>query len=222
MSFEAKATATVQSLHPDGRVETDSESKSRAPLWDWAVAAIVLAASIGAAAALTARETPLYRSSALVAVYPNSEVEGAEDILRSLDTLERRTIIATLARLASTSETAQQAAEQAQMDARDIGRFRLNASVLPNTNLLRIEVEGPDANGVASFANAAAAVLSAEARSLYRIYALRVVGSASPASRPFSPDRRRHFFVAVVVGVIAAGATLLASRRLRARRRTAP
>jgi hypothetical protein len=141
MSFEAKATATVQSLHPDGRVETDSESKSRAPLWDWAVAAIVLAASIGAAAALTARETPLYRSSALVAVYPNSEVEGAEYILRSLDTLERRTIIATLARLASTSETAQQAAEQAQMDARDIGRFRLNASVLPNTNLLRIEVE---------------------------------------------------------------------------------
>src|SRR5438105_2443416 len=74
------------------------------------VALLVFAATLGTVAYLTARETTVYRASATMIVAPTSAVEGEGDVLRSLDTLERRSVIATFAKLPSAPEARDAAA----------------------------------------------------------------------------------------------------------------
>jgi capsular polysaccharide biosynthesis protein len=146
-------------------------------------------------------------------VIPNSEVSGTEDVLRSLDTLERRTVVATFARIPSTAETRADAARRLKIDGRELHKYQIRASVLPNTNIIKVDVEGPDRRQVAAVANAAAAVTRREARSMYRIYTMHPLEKAIPARQPIHPTPARNYLVASLLGLfLGIGAAILFER----------
>jgi receptor protein-tyrosine kinase len=180
----------------------------------WWIVALAFAAALGAAALFTSREVPVYRASATVVVAPNETVEGVGDVLRSLETLERRSVIATFARIPSTAQ-ARAAVAQRLGTKGDLGGYRIEASVLPNTNILKIDVEGPEPKTTAAAANAAAELIHDEVRSLYRIYTTRTLSAAAPPSRPVHPDPRRNYVVAGLLGLLAGLVAALALDRLR-------
>ena len=180
----------------------------------WWIILLALAASLGAAALFTAREEPVYRASATVVVAPNESVEVVGDVLRSLETLERRSVIATFARIPGTAQ-ARSAVAQRLGATGDLKGYRIEAAVLPNTNILKIDVEGPDAGTTAAAANAAADLIHDEVRSLYRIYTTRVLSPAAAPSRPVHPDPRRNYVVAGLLGLLAGLVAALAVERLR-------
>lgn len=167
----------------------------------WWVPLVAAAAAVAAAALATARQEPIYSTHATLAVTPSSRVTDTTDLLRSLETLERRTIVATFARLPSRSETRDRAAAKMGVEAGDLRRYRVRGTVVPNTNLIRVEVQGPEADSAAALADAAAEVTREEARRLYRVYSVRIVEAAETPGRPVQPDRRRNLVVAVVVGL---------------------
>jgi capsular polysaccharide biosynthesis protein len=177
---------------------------------------LVFAIAMAAAAVFTARQHPLYRATATQVVAPTSAVMDTGDILRSLETLERRTVIATFARI-PTAPRAQQEAAGALGLPPGLDEFRVEASVLPSTNILRIDVVGPDPSRAAALANALAAHTREEVQSLYRIFTLRPLDDASPPARPFHPEPRRNYAVAACLGLFAAVATVLLVDHLRAR-----
>lgn len=187
-----------------------AESFLRILVRRWWVPAVTLAIGVAAGLWLTSREPQVYRASAMLAVVPNSSIQGDADVLRSLDALERRTLLATFARLPGTPETHAVVAEQIERDARDVARHRIGASVLPNTNIIRIDVDGPDPDLAAQIANAAGEVVAGEARSLYRIYTMRPIAAAQAPPRPIHPDPGRNSLAAGVlglfIGVVAVGA----------------
>lgn len=174
----------------------------------WWVPAATLAAGLAAGFWWTSREPRIFRASALFAVVPSSSI-GDADVLRSLDSLERRTVLATFARLPTTRETRVAVAERLTRQASDLARYELGASVLPSTNIIRIDVDGPDPQLAAHAANAAGEVVAAEARALYRIYTMRPIAAAEASRRPIHPDPRRNSLAAAVlglfVGTVAAG-----------------
>ncbi|HEX5758951.1 MAG TPA: hypothetical protein VF121_07125 [Thermoanaerobaculia bacterium] len=174
-----------------------------------------LAVALAAAAFYTARQEPVFRATTTLAVVPVSEVEGTEDILRSLDTLERRTVVATFAKVPGTAETRRAAARALALRERALRAYRLRGSVLPNTNIIQLQAEGPDARTAAALANAAAEATRREARSMYRIYTMRTLEEARPPGRPVYPTPRRNYVVAAVLGLFvgAIGALLLARWR---------
>lgn len=184
---------------------------SRAFLKRWWVTVLVVGAALTMGAVLTSRETPRYRTSALLVVVPNSRAESNTDILRSLETLERRTVVATFAKIAAARETRDGAAQRLQLEPGELSSYSVSAAVLPNTNMIRIDVAGPDRERVAEVANAAAAHVRRKGRSLYRIFSLLIVGQAEPAYRPYHPDPRRNLIAAGLIGlflgIIAAYAT---------------
>jgi uncharacterized protein involved in exopolysaccharide biosynthesis len=177
-----------------------NESFLRLLVRRWWVPAATLICGIVAGFWWTSREPRIYRASALLAVVPSSSI-GDADVLRSLDSLERRTVLATFARLPTTRETRNAVAERIGRDPVDLAKYQLGASVLPNTNIIRIDVDGPDAKLAADAANAAGEVVGAEARSLYRIYTMRPIAAAESSHRPIHPDPRRNSLAAGVFGL---------------------
>jgi capsular polysaccharide biosynthesis protein len=167
----------------------------------WWVPAGMLGVSLLAGVWWTSLQPQVYRASAMLAVIPNSSVQGDADVLRSLDVLERRTLLATFARLPGTRQTLLAIAGALQRDPGELARYQIGASVLPNTNIIRIDVDGPDPELAAQMANAAGEVASTEARSLYRIYTMRSIAAAESSRGPIHPDPRRNSLAAGVVGL---------------------
>ena len=106
-------------------------------------------------------------------------------------------------------------AERIGLDSSQAGSLRITASVVPNTNILRIDVDGADPEQVADAANATAEVTRDEARSLYRIFTMRTLEAARPPTRPAHPDPRRNMTVAAILGVFAAGLAVFVLDHLR-------
>ncbi|HUH12251.1 MAG TPA: hypothetical protein VMK65_04045 [Longimicrobiales bacterium] len=189
--------------------------------WWWALL-LVAAATVAAAAFFTARQDRVYRAAATVAVGPAAEIEGASDVMRSLETLERRTIIATFASVAEARATRDSAAALLDLAPRDLSGYRVRAAVVPSTNIIRVSVEGPDGERVARVANAVSAVLADRAREMYRIFALRPLEEAVAARSPLRPEPTRNLIIAAIVGVFAGMLVALALEFLRPAPRRVP
>jgi len=187
----------------------------------WLVLAVT-AVAVAVAWGLTARENPTYQASASLVVTPNTEVEDITDLLRSLETLERRTVVATFARLPGSPETRDAAAQRMGLEPRDLRYYWVGGAVVPNTNIVRIDVYGPEAERTAAVANAVARVVRREARHLYQIYSLREVARAEPPSRPVRPDLQRNLLVAGILGLFLGLLAALGLEALRSSGRSAP
>lgn len=149
-------------------------------------------------------------------VAPNTDIQGTGDILRTLETLERRTVIATFARVPASAETRVAAALHLGRAEKDLLPYRVEASILPSTNIIKIDVEGPDAGGVAAVANAVAAVTRDEVRRMYRIFTLRPLAAATAPARPIRPEPGRNYVVAGILGLFLGVLAMFLLERLRA------
>jgi capsular polysaccharide biosynthesis protein len=173
---------------------------------EWWIVAVVWAMTLAATIVFTARQAPVYRASTSLAVVPDAKVQDPADVLRSLDTLDRRTIIATLAKLPSTPETRAAAADALGMPRGTVSDYTVAAGVVPSANIIKIDVEGPDPQRTAAFCNALADGLSASAPKLYRIFALQTIERAVPRAQAVRPDLRRNLVVAAIVGLLLGAA----------------
>jgi uncharacterized protein involved in exopolysaccharide biosynthesis len=179
----------------------------------WWAGALVLVTTLAATSAFTSRQAPVYRSTGTIVVKPDPALLETVDVLRSLEVLERRTILATFAELAVSARVKAAAAGLADLGAVDAAQFRVASSIVPNTNVLRISVEGPEAQAVASLARHVGAVLATESQHLYTPFLLEPLSEAAPAPRASFPDPRRNFIVGIVAGLfLGVAATLMAAR----------
>jgi capsular polysaccharide biosynthesis protein len=172
-----------------------------------AIAAVVTAIAWIAAAA----QPPRYRASAMAAIGPLPDELAPNEMLRGVEVLERRTVVATIAALASTPETRRAAGAAS--------GYLIEATVLPNTNLFRIDVEGPNAALTAEIANRVPGVLAAQSRAMFRYYGVSMVSPASQPTAPYLPRTGRAIATGVLVGLFIG---LLAAFVIARRAQTAP
>lgn len=208
LGMSASPTAAPQPRHKP-TFDRDSERLIAAFRRGWWIILAAMALALVVAAMLSRGQVPLYRSATTLIVVPARETKDTSDILKSLETLERRTVVATFAKIPSAPETRAAAAKSLSLGENALAGYRIEGSVVPNTNIIRIDVEGSDGKTVADVANAAAAVTNTQARALYRIYALQTLARALPQSRPIHPDGRRNYLVALVLGAFVGCAAAL-------------
>jgi capsular polysaccharide biosynthesis protein len=185
--------------------------------WWWVILAVPFL-SVLAAAHLTSQQEPLFRSATEVAVVPSPDLTEPSDVLRGLETLERRTIIATFASIAETNETLGLAVARLDLDESGISGYRVQASVVPRTNIIRISVEGRDGERASLLANTLADVVAEEAKTMYQLFEFRRLESARPPRGPFHPDPSRNALVAAILGVFVGLFSALALDYVRGRR----
>ena len=172
----------------------DPQRVVRALLRKLLVIAIVTVNTTALAWLLTILQPKRYRSTAIAAVSPVIETIPDGEQIRSVQALDQRTIVATAAALVSTSVITKAAVPPG------LTGYELRAVVLPNTNLLRIEVDGADAGRAAMIANRVPALLGVQTRAVFRYYGTAVVSPAAGGELIF-PRTGRIIAAGFVIGV---------------------
>lgn len=170
----------------------------------WWLAPVVLVASLAGAWYFesTEDERPVYRAVATVAAVPHPSVNNNIHVLRAVEVLERRSMVATLSRIPTSGNIRRAAAKRLETPVREFRAYRIRTSILPNTHLIRLSVQGPDPERAADLANAVAAISEQEATGYYRVFALRVLDRANVPGRSITRESRRAFVVAGILGLL--------------------
>lgn len=184
----------------------------------WWIIPLVAAATVAVAAVVTRYQAEVYESSAMLVVGPSTVTADTADVIRTIETLERRTVLATFADFARTDETRRRVATAIQRPEEELRHYHIRGSVVPNTNIVRIDVTGPDGKTAAAVADAAAAETARQAVMLYRVFTLQVLEPADAPGTPSYPEPRRNYLVGLVVGIFAGIAAVLVLERLRSSR----
>jgi capsular polysaccharide biosynthesis protein len=182
-------------------------------LREWKRIALITITVTAIAWSLTALQTPRYRAIALASVAPVTEGLQPNEMLRGMEVLERRTLVETIAALAGTPVTRRSVAAGS--------GYRVQAEVVPNTNLFRVAVEGSDAAQTAAIANRVPQVLSAQARELYKYYNVAMVSPAVAPDAPFLPQTGRAIAGGLLIGLFLGIVTAYVQRLRVVRRATA-
>lgn len=196
---------------------TDSGFPLRALRRGWWVALLVAAVTVLASWFLSARQPPVYKASSSLVATPSSRIEDSGELLDAIETLERRTLVATFAKIPSAPEVREGAARRMGIEPAELRYYWIGGSVLPNTNVIRIDVLGPDPRRAAEVADAVAAATRREARSLYGVFTLRRLARAEPPRAPERPDPQRAVAVGGVIGLFLGALAALALEAARSR-----
>lgn len=171
--------------------------------------ALLIAAAITLLAWLAAAAQPKrYRAESIGAVTPKFTNLQPSDVMRGVDTLDRRLVVSTIAELAQTPRT------QRQVGMRD--GENVVAGVIPSTSLFRLTVESTDARHAAAIANALPPLLDAQTRAMFAVYDVSLVSAATVPSKPSLPRVSRAVMAGLVIGLLVgvAVAYLIEQRHL--------
>jgi uncharacterized protein involved in exopolysaccharide biosynthesis len=167
----------------------------RAVIRNWHIVALTAAATMLLAWLFAAVQPKRYRVTAIGAVAPMVEGMAPTDVIRGVDSLERRVVISTVAALASSPTIRKQATGP-------LHGYAINSSVVPNTNLFNITVEGENAAQVAAIANRVPSLVAPQAAAMYKLFRVTLISPATTPSEPVLPRASRAAIAGLMLGVL--------------------
>ena len=160
--------------------------------------------------------TPQFSAVARFIIVPSSSLTSGADVVRSLDTLDRRSVVATYAEVMNSSRILENAANFLNLDAATILKeYSIQSVDLPDSSVLELTVSGPNPQLAAQLANAIGFQSITFTRSLNLIYELNFLDTAVPPELPFSPEPLRDGAVAVFLGLAVGAILAVVSEQIR-------
>lgn len=156
---------------------------------------------------------PVYETSSRFVVSPNAAVySNSWDIVDSLDTLDRRSIINTYKELLASPAVYGTNPELQNMSSAELAsKYSIVAVVVPDTNILKLTVEGPDPDGVVLVANAVGKEALEYINKLYPVYNFSILDEPEIPTEPIRPEPVGNAALALLIGTIL-GTALAFSR----------
>jgi uncharacterized protein involved in exopolysaccharide biosynthesis len=177
---------------PPGR--NPGEEVLRSAMRHWRLVGLIAAAVTLLAWLAVGLQPKRYRASSLATINPLTQELSPSDVIRGIDTMDRRVVVASVAALASAPVV---------VSASGAGKgYEVNAVVLPNTSLFRVEVDGPDPRMVAAVANKIPVLLGVQARTIYKMYGVMLVSPATPSNEAVLPRAGRAVAAGLVFGLL--------------------
>ena len=183
---------------------------------NWWLILLTAMTALTVSLAISYAAAPQYRSIARFIIIPSSTLTSGADVVRSLDTLDRRSVVATYAEVMNSSRILEGSADFLGLDAGEIVKeYTIQAVDLPDSSVLELTVSGPNPSLAAQLANAIGLQSITFTRSLNLIYELNFLDMAIPAELPFSPEPLRDGLVALVLGTAVGGFLAVVSEQIR-------
>ena len=182
----------------------------------WWIVVLTALSAVLAALVSSFFTTPIYSSSARYIVSPNPSYLGESvdyNLIYSLDTLDKRTIITTYAEVLNSPRIYKETIETLGFSESDLIDYTYTAVVFPETNIIDFTVSGPDPETVVMLINNVGQRAVAYVENLYQIYDMGLLDPANIPIDPISPQPLRDAGVALVVG-LALGVGLALLREL--------
>ena len=180
----------------------------------WWIIVITTLATVIAALVTSYFTPPTYRATSRFIVSPSpSLITGGNNLLNSLSTLDKRSIITTYAEILNSQRIYAETINLLQLKGVDLNQYKYSAVALPDANIIEFSVTGPDKVVVYTLANGIGQHAVEYVHSLYQVYDLSVLDAAAPPTTPISPQPLRSAGVALVVG-LALGIVLALLREM--------
>lgn len=147
---------------------------------------------------------PVYETSARFIVSPNAGIFSSSwDIVSSLDTLDRRSIINTYKELLASETIYGKSPEIQKLGSEFIAEeYKILVVVVPDTNILKLTVEGPDPNSVVLVAEAVATEAVNFINELYPVYNFSLLESPELPLQPIRPEPVNNAGLAAILGAL--------------------
>jgi capsular polysaccharide biosynthesis protein len=127
----------------------------------------------------------------------------------TLNTLDRRSVVATYAKIPSSRTVRTKALEQLGISGAQRYAYYVRSTVVPDTNIIEVLVEGPAPGTTAEMANAVSQQAREYVRHFYGIYGLKVLDPARPSTLAVKPRIGRNLGVSLVFGLFLGIVTAL-------------
>jgi len=179
----------------------------------WGIIVVVVLAAINLSFLVSYLTPPVYETSSRFVVSPNSDVySNTWDIVDSLDTLDRRSIINTYKELLASPSVFGEGLANQNIDPSLLdNEYGISVIVVPDTNILKLTVQGPDPATVVEIADAIGAEALTYINRLYPVYNFILLDTPGLPTTPIRPEPVRNAGLAVVIGLIL-GVGLVFSR----------
>lgn len=184
----------------------------------WWMVVLTALAAVGAALVASYLSTPIYSSTASYIISPNPTYlkNGVDyNLIYSLDTLDKRTIITTYAEVLNSARMYEDTFQALRLPPSDLNRYSYSAVVLPSTDIIQFTVQGPDPKTVAAITENMGQRAVTYVEALYQVYDMGLLDPASVATAPTSPQPLRDAGVALAVGLVLGAALALLNELLR-------
>jgi capsular polysaccharide biosynthesis protein len=147
---------------------------------------------------------PVYAVSSRFVVSPNAAVyANSWDIVSSLDTLDRRSIISTYKELIASPAVYGANPEIQKLNLQDLeNNYKISVVVIPETNILKLTVEGPDPNSIVVIASAIGDEAFDYINRLYPVYNFSIIDKPQAPTEPIRPEPARNAGLALLVGAV--------------------
>ncbi len=145
---------------------------------------------------------PMYEAVARFIVSPNLQNMQGRDIVNSLDTLDRRSIISTYAEVLSSPQIMQGTFQLLHENPAAFSNYETSVTVLPDANILRLSVRGPDPQVAAMLANSIGQHAIDYVKDLYVVYNVDFLDQAVAPTSPYQPQPVQDASLALLVGLV--------------------
>ena len=146
--------------------------------------------------------TPVYESVARFIVFPNLENLEGRDAVTSLATLDKRSIISTYAEVLNSSQIINSTIEALGENPENYSAYQMSVTVLPDANIIRFSVQGPNPGVTESLANSIGQYAIGYIRNLYTSYNIDFLDKAIVTEEPIKPVPLQNAMLALLAGVV--------------------
>lgn len=181
----------------------------------WWVILLAALVAVVASLGLSYLAVPQYQATASFIITPSATLTVGRDVVNSLDTLDRRSIVATFAEVMNSHRIVNDAAASVGLDEKALEDYEILAVVLPESSVLELDVSGPDPKIAADLTNAIGSEAINFSRSFNQVYDLNFLDTAVAPEDPFSPQPLRDAGLALLLGAAAGALLVILSEQIR-------
>lgn len=146
--------------------------------------------------------TPMYESVARFIVSPNFQNVASGDLVNSLVALDKRSIISTYAEVLNSPQIINSTLDLLHISPEQFLAYTAAVTVLPDANIIRFSVQGPNPDVAAQLANSIGQHAIDYISHLYVIYDIEFLDKGVPAPIPFRPRPAQDAGVALLIGAV--------------------
>ena len=112
----------------------------------WWIIALTILVAINVALITSYFTKPIYQASASYSVSPSASLAGSDqDVLNSLEALDKRSIIQTYAEFLNSQRIYEETVQAMGLSMEELAETSKSTVVLPDANILVLTIQGPDA-----------------------------------------------------------------------------
>lgn len=146
---------------------------------------------------------PRYEAFARFIISPNLNFVEGRDVVNSLEALDKRSIITTYAEVINSPQVVDNTISMLNGNPADYSGYETTVVVLPDTNIIRFSVQGPDPKVAAILANAIGQHAIDFIQELYIAYDIQFLDKAVAPREPYYPRPEQDAVLALLVGIVA-------------------